>query len=59
MSLRESEGLKELWDIDFSLGNLSPRRQSCKTGWINELEENGGISIVIISAARAYLRSSF
>jgi hypothetical protein len=36
MTLRESEGLKELWDIDLPVGNLSPRRQSCKTSWINE-----------------------
>jgi hypothetical protein len=39
--LRESEGFRELWDIDFSVGNLSPRRQSCKTRWINEPEYNG------------------
>jgi hypothetical protein len=38
MTLRESEGLKELWDIDFPVGNLSPRHQSCKFGWINEPE---------------------
>jgi hypothetical protein len=38
MTLRESEGFKELWDIDFRVGNLSPRRQSCKFGWINEPE---------------------
>jgi hypothetical protein len=38
MTLRESEGLKELWDIDLAMGNLSPRRQSCKTRWIKEPE---------------------
>jgi hypothetical protein len=38
MTLREREGFKELWDIDFPLGNLSPRRQSCKFGWNNEPE---------------------
>jgi hypothetical protein len=38
MTLRESEGFKELWDIDFSFGNLWPRRQSCKFGWTNEPE---------------------
>jgi hypothetical protein len=32
MTLRESEGFKERWDIDFPVGNLSPRRQSCKFG---------------------------
>jgi hypothetical protein len=41
MTLRESEGFKELWDIDFPLANLSPRRQSCKFGWIKEPEQNG------------------
>jgi hypothetical protein len=30
MTLRESEGVKELWEVDFPVGNLSPRRQSCK-----------------------------
>jgi hypothetical protein len=38
MTLRESEGLKEPWEIDFFLGNLSPRRQICRLGWINESE---------------------
>jgi hypothetical protein len=38
MILRESEGFKELWDIDFPLAKLSPRRQSCTFGWINEPE---------------------
>jgi hypothetical protein len=41
MIRRESEGFKELWDSDFPVGNLSPRRQSCKFGWINGLEQNG------------------
>jgi hypothetical protein len=41
MTLRESEGLKELWDIDFPVGNLSPRRQSSKFGWTDEPESNG------------------
>jgi hypothetical protein len=40
MTLRENEAFKELWDIDFPVGNLSPRRQSCKFGWINEPESN-------------------
>jgi hypothetical protein len=40
MTLREGEGFKELLDIDFPVGNLSPRRQSCKFGWINEPEYN-------------------
>jgi hypothetical protein len=44
MTLCESEGFMELWDIDFSLGNLSPRRQSCKFGWIKEPDLNGRIS---------------
>jgi hypothetical protein len=38
MTLRESESFKELWGIDFPVGNLSPRRQSCKFGWINDPE---------------------
>jgi hypothetical protein len=38
MTLRESEDFKDLWDIDFPVGNLSPSRQSCKFGWINEPE---------------------
>jgi hypothetical protein len=38
MTLRESDSFKELWDIDFPLGNMSPRRQSCKVGWIKEPE---------------------
>jgi hypothetical protein len=41
MSLRKSEGFKELWDIDFPVGNLSPIRQSSTFGWINEPEQNG------------------
>jgi hypothetical protein len=41
MTLRENEAFKELWDIDLPVGNLSPRRQSCKSGWINEPEQNG------------------
>jgi hypothetical protein len=36
MTLRESEGVRKLWDIDFPVGNLSPRRQGCKFDWINE-----------------------
>jgi hypothetical protein len=31
MTLRKSEGFKELWDIDCPVGNLWPRRESCKT----------------------------
>jgi hypothetical protein len=38
MTLRESEGFNERWDIDFRVGNLSPRRQSRKFGWMNEPE---------------------
>jgi hypothetical protein len=38
MTVRESEALKELWDIDLPVGNLSPRCQSCKFGWISEPE---------------------
>jgi hypothetical protein len=38
MTLREREGFKELWDIDSPLTRLSPRRQSCKFGGINEPE---------------------
>jgi hypothetical protein len=38
MTLRESDGFKELWDIDFLVGNLSPRSQSCNVGWMNETE---------------------
>jgi hypothetical protein len=38
MTLRERKGLKELWDIDFRLRNLSPRRQSCTFDWIKEPE---------------------
>jgi hypothetical protein len=38
MSLRESEGFNELWDINFPVGNLSPRRQSSRFGWIDEPE---------------------
>jgi hypothetical protein len=38
ITLRESEGFTQPWDIDFVLGNLSPRRQSCKFGWISEPE---------------------
>jgi hypothetical protein len=41
MTLRERKGLKELWGINFPVGNLSPRRESCKFGWINEPEQNG------------------
>jgi hypothetical protein len=41
MTLRESEGSRELWDIDLLVGHLSPRWQSCKFGWINEPEQNG------------------
>jgi hypothetical protein len=36
ISLRESEAFKMLWDMNFPLGNLSPRRRSCKFGSINE-----------------------
>jgi hypothetical protein len=38
MALRESDGFREREDIDCPLTKLSPRRQSCKTGWINEPE---------------------
>jgi hypothetical protein len=38
MTLHESEGLTELRDIDLPVGNLSPRRQTCKTRWLNEPE---------------------
>jgi hypothetical protein len=41
MSLCESESLKELWDIDFRLAKLSPRRQMCTFSSINEPESNG------------------
>jgi hypothetical protein len=41
MTLRETEGFKELWDINFSAGNLSPRCHSYKTRGIKEPEYNG------------------
>jgi hypothetical protein len=41
MALRESEGFTELQDTDFPVGNLSPRRQSCKFGWLDETESDG------------------
>jgi hypothetical protein len=43
MTLRESEGFKELCDIDFPLAKLSSRRQSCRFGSIKDAEQNGMI----------------
>jgi hypothetical protein len=37
MTLCESEGSKELSDIEFPLMNLSPRRSICTFGSINDL----------------------
>ena len=34
--LRESDGFKELWDIDFPPENLSTRRRNAEFGWINK-----------------------
>jgi hypothetical protein len=36
--LRESNGFRELWDIDSPVENLSIRRRSAKFGWINRPE---------------------
>jgi hypothetical protein len=36
--LRESGSLRELWDIDFPVENLSTRRQNARFGWINRPE---------------------
>jgi hypothetical protein len=34
--LRQSEGLRELWSIDFAWDQLSSRRQNTRFGWINK-----------------------
>jgi hypothetical protein len=49
MTLRESEGCKELWHIDFALAKLWPRRAICVFGWIKEPESNGVIPSFRIS----------
>jgi hypothetical protein len=36
--LRESDGFRELSDVDFPLGNLSARRRVSEFGWINRPE---------------------
>jgi hypothetical protein len=36
--LRDSDGSRELWDIDFPLENLSARRRVSEFGWINKPE---------------------
>jgi hypothetical protein len=36
--LRESGGLRELWDIDFPVENLSTRCQNVRFEWINRRE---------------------
>jgi hypothetical protein len=43
MTLRESEGFKESWDINFPLAKLSPKSQICRFRWIKEPEQNGMI----------------
>jgi hypothetical protein len=35
---RESEGFRELWDMDFPLENLSVRPRTAPFGWINRPE---------------------
>jgi hypothetical protein len=35
ITLRESEGFKELWDMDFPLENLSVRRRNARFKWVN------------------------
>jgi hypothetical protein len=34
--LRQSEGFRELWSIDFPLDQLSSRRRNTRFGWINK-----------------------
>jgi hypothetical protein len=36
--LRQSEGFRELWSIDFPLDQLSSQRQNFRFGWINKHE---------------------
>jgi hypothetical protein len=36
--LRQSEGFRELWLIDFPLDQLSSRRQNTRSGWISKQE---------------------
>jgi hypothetical protein len=38
ITLRESNGFRELWDVDFPLGNLSSRRRNARSDWINKPE---------------------
>jgi hypothetical protein len=36
--LRESDGFKELWDIDFPVENFSIQHRNAKFGWITRPE---------------------
>jgi hypothetical protein len=36
--LRESDGFRELWDIDFPVESRSTRRRNARFGWINRPE---------------------
>jgi hypothetical protein len=35
ITLRESDGFRELWNMDFALENLSVRRRNARFGWVN------------------------
>jgi hypothetical protein len=38
--LSERAGFRQLWTIDFPLGQLSTRRRSARFGWINQPESH-------------------
>jgi hypothetical protein len=38
IKLRESAGFRELWSVDFPLGQISGRRRIARFGWINKAE---------------------
>jgi hypothetical protein len=37
--LREAKEFVELWNLDYPLQSLTPRRQNAQFGWINKQEE--------------------
>jgi hypothetical protein len=57
LTLFGEHGLRELWDMDFHLENLSIRRRNARFGWVNRPNKTGltAVSFSFCSPNRRYL----
>jgi hypothetical protein len=52
--LREAKEFVELWNLDYSLQPLTPRRQNAQFGWINKQEE-----MVLLSLSAFFIQGEW